>query len=132
MTLENYSRFNLDEYGDAKITKEAHAVWHPMNSVLRQESVNVLHIGQVHMQDEYLQLGSLTDSRRTVYRPTNAGFRPMEFDNDHQFGVAYEMSLDLMTYERTVYGFLEWLSDLGGLASALIAVQAIVLKMLMY
>ena len=56
----------------------------------------------------------------------------MEFDNEHQFGVAYEMSLDLITYERTVYGFLEWLSDLGGLASALVAVQALILKALLY
>ena len=132
LTIENYSRFNLDEYGESKITKEAHAVWHPMNSVLRQESINVLNIGHVYMQDEYFQLGSLSANNETVYRPTNEGFRPMEFDNNHQFGVAYEMSLDLITYERTVYGFLEWVSDLGGLASALIAFQAVILKMLMY
>ena len=42
------------------------------------------------------------------------------------------MSLDLITYERTVYGFLEWLSDLGGLATTLIAVQAVILKIAMY
>ena len=53
MTLENYARFNLDEYDDSKITREAHVVWHPMNSVLRQESINVLNIGHVHMQDEF-------------------------------------------------------------------------------
>ena len=49
MTLENYSRFNLDEYNKNKITREAHIVWHPMNSILRQESVNIIKIGHVYM-----------------------------------------------------------------------------------
>ena len=35
MTLDNYSMFNLDQYGDSKVTKEARITWHPMNSVLR-------------------------------------------------------------------------------------------------
>ena len=42
------------------------------------------------------------------------------------------MDLDLVTYQRTVYSFLDWLSDLGGLTSALTAVFAIVLKIVMY
>ena len=84
------------------------------------------------MQDEYFQLGSLTSGNYTVYRPVDHGFRPMEFDNDHQFGVAYELSLDLMTYERTVYGFLDWVSDLGGLASAVVAAYAVILKAFLY
>ena len=45
----------------------------------------------------------------------------MEFNNLHQFGVTYEMNLDLTEYNRKVYGFLDWLSDLGGLSSALLA-----------
>ena len=48
----------------------------------------------------------------------------MEYNNLHQFGVVYEMSLDLVEHQRQVYGFLDWLSDCGGLASAMIALMA--------
>ena len=51
----------------------------------------------------------------------------MEFDNLHQFGVAYEMSFDIVKYERTVYSLLDWLSDIGGLASALMSILGIIL-----
>ena len=53
LTFENDSFFNLDKYGDRKIAKESRLSWHPMNSVLRQESINKVHIGKVYMQDEY-------------------------------------------------------------------------------
>lgn len=56
----------------------------------------------------------------------------MEFNNLNQFGVVYEMNLDSVWHERKVYGFLDWLSDLGGLVSALMAVFAIIFKIFMY
>ena len=40
ITLENSSRFNQEEYDESKITKESKIVWHPLNTVMRQESVN--------------------------------------------------------------------------------------------
>ena len=56
----------------------------------------------------------------------------MEFNNLHQFGVVYEMNLDSVWHERKVYGFLDWLSDIGGLVSALMAGFAIILRICMY
>ena len=56
----------------------------------------------------------------------------MELENLHMFGVVYEMNLDLLTYKRTVYSFLEWVSELGGLVSALMAFFAVVNKIFMY
>ena len=67
-----------------------------------------------------------------VVKAINMGFRPMEYDNNHQFGVVYEMHLDLTSHERIVYGFLDWLSDLGGLVSALMAAFGIILRIFMY
>ena len=49
LTLENHSRFNLDEYDESKITKESAITWHPMNSILRQESINVVNVDHVNM-----------------------------------------------------------------------------------
>ena len=84
------------------------------------------------MQDDYFQLGSVTDEEEEVSRAVPKGFRPIEFDNLNQFGVTYEVNLDMTSYQRTVYSFLEWLSDLGGLSSALVIVQGVILKILMY
>ena len=56
----------------------------------------------------------------------------MEFDNLNQFGIVFEMSPDLIKYQRTVYSFLEWLSEVGGLLSALLSVLTVVLKIFMY
>ena len=72
----------------------------------------------------------MTGESETVVRAINSGFRPMVFDNNHQFGVVYEMQLDFTSHERKVYGFLDWLSDLGGLISALMAAFGVLLSSL--
>ena len=56
----------------------------------------------------------------------------MEFKNLHQYGVVYQMDLDLVIYQRQVYGILDCLSDLGGLTSGLYAIFTIFIKVSMY
>ena len=48
------------------------------------------------------------------------------------FGVIFEMNLDLVTYDRTVYSFLQWVSELGGLYSALFAIFSVLMKIIHY
>ena len=50
------------------------------------------------MQDKYYRFGELTEEEDEMVTIENKGFRPMEFDNLHQFGVVYEMNLDYMVY----------------------------------
>ena len=49
LTLENHSLFKADKYDHRKITKEAGFKWHLLNSVLRQESINELHVSYATM-----------------------------------------------------------------------------------
>ena len=49
LTMENYSIFNLDEYNENKVTRESRLQWHPLNSVLRQESINLIHVSKIDM-----------------------------------------------------------------------------------
>ena len=56
----------------------------------------------------------------------------MEFNDHLMFAVVYELNLDLVTYSRTVYSFLEWVAEIGGLTSALLAVFAIINQAFMY
>ena len=41
--------------------------------------------------------------------------RPFEFSSRTHFAVTYEINLDLKVTERTVYSFLDWIGDIGGL-----------------
>ena len=54
VTLENFSTFSLDDYSANKIKRQSRIVYHVMNSVMRQESVNIVNVGTVDMQDAYL------------------------------------------------------------------------------
>ena len=45
--------------------------------------------------------------------------RPFEFFSRTHFAVTYEMNLDLLVTERTVYGFLDWIGNIGGLYDGL-------------
>ena len=56
----------------------------------------------------------------------------MEYGTLPQFGVVYEMNHDLITHQRTIYSFLEWLSEIGGLYGAFYAIFSVLLKMTQY
>ena len=45
--------------------------------------------------------------------------RNMPYPNTFQNAITFELSLDQESYYRTVYSFLDYLSELGGLFSAL-------------
>ena len=56
----------------------------------------------------------------------------MEYGTLPQFGVVFEMNHDLKSHERTVYSFLEWLSEIGGLYGAFFGIFSVLLKMIQY
>ena len=61
VTFENHSYFKSDKYDHRKLTKEAHFVFHPMNTILREESINEVHVSRVYLQDKYYSAGNLTE-----------------------------------------------------------------------
>ena len=54
ITLENSSIFNVDEFGDQKIDRYSTLVYHPMNSILRQEATMLIELSRVLLHDDYL------------------------------------------------------------------------------
>ena len=42
-----------------------------------------------------------------------------DFKDNTQLAITYELDRDLQTISRKVYGILDWLGDIGGLAGAL-------------
>lgn len=51
VTFENSENFKADKYDQRKVTKESKFVWHPMTTLLREESVSEIHVSEVTLQD---------------------------------------------------------------------------------
>ena len=66
-------------------------------------------IGSIGTDNEILNLFSI------VQGP----FRLYDFKDDVQLAITYELNRDLKIVSRKVYGILDWLGDIGGLAGAL-------------
>ena len=53
--------------------------------------------------------------------------KPYELEDLVPFMIRYQMSSDLITYQRVVYSFLDLLGDIGGLNEAIIAICSLFL-----
>ena len=51
VTFENSENFKADKYDQRKVTTESKFVWHPMTTLLREESVSEIHVSEVTLQD---------------------------------------------------------------------------------
>ena len=67
-----------------------------------------------------------------IFDVTHNGWRPSFIHEDIQLTLSYEMSLNLRTYDREVYNFLDWLGDMGGLFDGLRGIIMIFLAVLTY
>ena len=67
-----------------------------------------------------------------IFDVLRAEERPYEFSDRVQLSLSYEMSLNLRTYDREVYNFLDWLGDIGGLYDGLRGIFMIFLSVLTY
>ena len=54
-----------------------------------------------------------------IFEVMDKGFRLYDFPDDVQLALTFELSPDLLVIKRQVYGVLDLLGDLGGLASSL-------------
>ena len=71
-------------------------------------------------------LGDTTKSKiKDLFLIKHKETMPYEFNDNVWLSITFEMSLDLITYEREVYTFLMLLSDIGGLAGALITLMSL-------
>ena len=71
-------------------------------------------------------LGKITkEERKELFRINHKETMPYEHSDNVWLSITFEMSLDLITYEREVYTFLLLLSDIGGLAGALVTLLSL-------
>ena len=67
-----------------------------------------------------------------MFKVTDGPMRMYDFPDNVQMAITYEFSRDLTVTRRKVYGFLDFLGDLGGLASSLHAGLTALIILLQY
>ena len=71
-------------------------------------------------------LGDTTkEERQDLFIVKRKETMPYEFSDNVWLSITFEMSLDVVEYEREVYTFLMMLSDIGGLAGALVTLLSL-------
>ena len=67
-----------------------------------------------------------------IFDILRTGTRPYQYSDNIQHSLAFEMNLNLRTYDREVYNFLDWLGDLGGLYDGIRGIFMIFLAVITY
>lgn len=113
-------RFNVQEYDEDRIVKEAKLIWFPIESKRRQEQTNQVFVTNLQLQDQLtMQLGPITEIEGAIFNVKQNTRRPYEFDDDVHIVISYEFDLNLYRVDRDAYNILDWLGDIGGLKEAL-------------
>ena len=74
---------------------------------------------EIEFQDYFFQFGEVTSVNMDFFRIKYKTSRPYEYDNTIHFMIRYEMNLNVDKIDRTIYGTLDWLGDIGGFNEAL-------------
>ena len=75
-------------------------------------------------------LGDTTkEERKDLFLVKRKETMPYEFDDNVWLSITFEMSLDVIEYEREVYTFLMMMSDIGGLAGALFTLLSLLMAL---
>lgn len=73
---------------------------------------------ELDLNDKITSLVADSDMYR-LFSTVPGPLRMYDFDDDVQLAITYEFKRDLQVIRRKVYGFLDWMGDIGGLAGAL-------------
>ena len=68
----------------------------------------------IELQDGYFAFGRMTIKMFNFFKIDENANRPYEDDDRVHMSIRYEMNLDEHRIGRYVYGYLDWLGDLGG------------------
>ena len=79
---------------------------------------NYIQLTELDLNDKITSLVADSDMYR-LFSVVPGPLRMYDFDDDVQLAITYEFKRDLQVIRRKVYGFLDWMGDIGGLAGAL-------------
>lgn len=116
---------------DKKITKSSRLVWNVLSPQSRLDIYNYVQLTELDLSDEISTVTSSSD-KLTMFAVVPGPVRSYDFFDNTQLAITYELSRDLQVIRRKVYGVLDFLGDLGGLAGALRALFTVVVIIFQY
>ena len=117
---------------DSRLNKLATLKWHVVSPQMRTEYVHSIQVTELDLSDEIWDIGSSSEVDHSFLIDYNTAQRPYDFFDNIQTAIAFEMNLDLKRIDRSIYSFLDFLGDIGGLAGSLHAFAGVAVGLLMY
>ena len=116
-----------------KITKNSKLVWNVLSPQLRIDQYNYVKLTEIDLSDKIGSVASPNDVYN-MFTIEEGPVRPYDFPRPDttQLAITYELSRDLNIIRRKVYGLLDFLGDLGGLAGALRGLFTVVVLLFQY
>ena len=129
----NEIRFDATKYGEKSIVREASTSW--LNILSKNTRSIAMKVTKTltDLQDLYIDLDELTEYQNDsliTYEMVNS--REYEGDPNDLVIITLEMNLDKIYIKRLSYGFLDVLSDIGGIAQAFTAAATLILSIFNY
>ena len=90
-----------------------------------------MEVSELDLNDRIFSVGLDKELFRT-FKVRDGPLRMYDFPDNVQMAITYEFSRDLTVTRRKVYGFLDFMGDLGGLAGALHASLSAAIIILQY
>ena len=111
----NKEKFDTTAFTQAdKIKKQSRFEYILINSQLREEIVYDIEITQLGLQDSQYQFSSLTEDDRRIFTSKFARTRPYEYYDNVHIAISWEMNLDMIQLDRTVYSMIDLIGNIGG------------------
>ena len=133
LALENQVTFQKDKVEDEKISKSSKLVWNVLSPQLRLDQYNYVRLTELDLTDKIGSVASPSEIHK-MFTIEEGPVRPYDFPRPDttQLAITYELSRDLNIIRRKVYGVLDFLGDLGGLAGALRGLFAVIVLLFQY
>ena len=113
----NEIRFDATKYGEKSIVREATTSWFNILSKNTRSIPMKVTKTVTDLQDKYIDLDELTEQENdSLLKYEMVNSREYEGDLNDLVIITIEMNLDQIFLKRNTYGFLDLLSDIGGIA----------------
>ena len=119
LTLTNEKSFISHEFFESRVASISKLKWFAMNEQTRLDQVRLITRSKLKLNDYQWNIGNMFMDVTDGFEHKVTETRQVPYKNNYWNVITYEMSLQRNEFTRIVYGFLDFLRDLGGLFSAL-------------
>ena len=114
--------FNKDEVNHGlKVHKYSKLTWNVVSPQIRTDSYFYVSLTRLELNDNYFDVGLNTETHQ-LFDIREGVFRTWDYPDDVHVVLTYELERDLSKIRRQVYGILDYVGDIGGLAGAVFSI----------